>query len=46
MFSGPYRASLLMGEYKSVLMVASSFGITAFVAHLKKLIYSYNTYVV
>ncbi|ELR09836.1 hypothetical protein GMDG_04319 [Pseudogymnoascus destructans 20631-21] len=43
MFSGPHRASLSMGEYESVLMVASGFGIAAFVPHLKKLIYSYNT---
>ncbi|KAG9228392.1 hypothetical protein BJ875DRAFT_508528 [Amylocarpus encephaloides] len=42
-FSGPHGASLLMGEYESVLMVASGFGIAAFVAHLKKLIYGYNT---
>ncbi|KFY80032.1 hypothetical protein V499_01062 [Pseudogymnoascus sp. VKM F-103] len=32
-----------MGEYKSVLMVASGFSIAAFVPHLKKLIYGYNT---
>ncbi|OBT51203.1 hypothetical protein VE04_07721 [Pseudogymnoascus sp. 24MN13] len=43
MFSGPHGASLLMGEYESVLIVASGFGIAAFVPHLKKLIYSYNT---
>jgi predicted ferric reductase len=43
MFSGPHGASLSMGEYESVLMVASGFGIAAFVPHLKKLIYGYNT---
>ncbi|KFZ02687.1 hypothetical protein V500_00025 [Pseudogymnoascus sp. VKM F-4518 (FW-2643)] len=42
-FSGPHGASLSMGEYESVLMVASGFGIAAFVPHLKKLIYGYNT---
>ncbi|OBT55433.1 hypothetical protein VE04_05610 [Pseudogymnoascus sp. 24MN13] len=43
MFSGPHGASPSMGEYESVLMVASGFGIAAFVPHLKKLIYGYNT---
>ena len=43
MFSGPHGATLSMGEYESVLMVASGFGIAAFVPHLKKLIYGYNT---
>ncbi|KFY03642.1 hypothetical protein V490_00110 [Pseudogymnoascus sp. VKM F-3557] len=43
MFSGPHGANLSMGEYESVLMVASGFGIAAFVPHLKKLIYGYNT---
>ncbi|ELR08502.1 hypothetical protein GMDG_00566 [Pseudogymnoascus destructans 20631-21] len=42
-FSGPHGASLSMGEYESVLMVASGFGIAAFVPHLKKLIHGYNT---
>jgi len=32
-----------MGEYESVLMVASGFGIAAFVPYLKKLLYGYNT---
>ncbi|ELR10088.1 hypothetical protein GMDG_04488 [Pseudogymnoascus destructans 20631-21] len=43
MFSGPHGGTLSMGEYESVLMVASGFGIAAFVPHLKKLIYGYNT---
>ncbi|OBT74032.1 hypothetical protein VF21_07829 [Pseudogymnoascus sp. 05NY08] len=43
MFSGPYGGTLSMGEYESVLMVASGFSIAAFVPHLKKLIYGYNT---
>lgn len=43
MFSGPRGTNVSMGEYKSILMVASSFGIAAVLPHLKKLIYGYNT---
>jgi NAD(P)H-flavin reductase len=46
MFSGPHGIKVPMGEYESVLMVASGFGIAAFVPHLKKLIYAYNIHAV
>lgn len=42
-FSGPHGVTVPMGEYESVLMVASGFGIAAFVPYLKKLLYGYNT---
>ena len=42
-FSGPHGVTVPMGEYENVLMVASGFGIAAFVPYLKKLLYGYNT---
>jgi NAD(P)H-flavin reductase len=42
-FSGPYSIKVPIGEYESVLIVASGFGIAAFVPYLRKLLYGYNT---
>lgn len=46
LFSGPYGTNVQIGEYKSVLIVASGFSIAAFILYLKRLIYSYNTCIV
>jgi NAD(P)H-flavin reductase len=43
LFTGPHGTSEDVGHYKSVLVIASGFGIAAAVPYLKKLIYSYNT---
>jgi NAD(P)H-flavin reductase len=42
MFSGPHGMDLAIDKYESILMVASGFGITAFLPYLKKLIHDYN----
>ncbi|KAF7588663.1 hypothetical protein BBP40_005414 [Aspergillus hancockii] len=41
--SGPYGRSEPVGEYESVLAVASGFGIAGVVPYIKQLLYSYNT---
>ena len=42
LFSGPYRRSIAVGDYKNVLIIADRFGIVAYLPYLKRLIYSYN----
>ena len=44
LISGPHRSSISVGNYKTVLIVASGFSIAAQLPYLKKLIYEYNTY--
>ncbi|GKZ54467.1 hypothetical protein AnigIFM49718_010280 [Aspergillus niger] len=41
--SGPYGRSEPVGEYESVLAVASGFGIAGVVPYIKRLLYGYNT---
>jgi NAD(P)H-flavin reductase len=41
--SGPYGRSEPVGEYESVLVVASGFGIAGVVPYIKRLLYGYNT---
>lgn len=41
--SGPYGRSESVGEYESVLAVASGFGIAGVVPYIKRLLYGYNT---
>ncbi|PVH68567.1 hypothetical protein DL98DRAFT_440915, partial [Cadophora sp. DSE1049] len=43
LFSRPYKTSLVINEYKSILIVASGFSIAAHLLYLKRLIYSYNS---
>jgi hypothetical protein len=43
LFSSPYRASVAMDEYESILIVVSGFGIATHLPYLKRLIYSYNS---
>lgn len=43
MFSGPYRRSISIEEYKTVLIVASGFSIAAQLIYLKRLIHRYNS---
>lgn len=43
LFSGPHGISVLVGEYETVLMVATGFGIAAQLPYLRKLIHGYNT---
>lgn len=43
LFTGPHGTSESVGNYETVLMVASGFGIAAQLPYLKKLIYGYNT---
>lgn len=42
LFSGPHGTSAPVGDYETVLMVASGFGIAAQLPYLKQLIYGYN----
>ncbi|KAG9231519.1 cell surface metalloreductase [Amylocarpus encephaloides] len=42
LFSGPHSTSAPVGDYETVLMVASGFGIAAQLPYLKQLIYGYN----
>lgn len=42
--SGPHGNSIPIGEYETVLMVATGFGIAAQLLHLRRLIYGYQTY--
>lgn len=42
LFSGPHGISAPVGDYETVLMIASGFGIAAHLPYLKKLIYGYN----
>jgi predicted ferric reductase len=42
LFSGPHGTSAPVGEYETVLMVASGFGIAAQLSYLRQLIYGYN----
>ncbi|GFF98653.1 metalloreductase, putative [Aspergillus udagawae] len=41
--SGPYGRSEPVGEYKSILAVASGFGIASVIPYIKQLLYGYNT---
>ncbi|KFZ18315.1 hypothetical protein V501_01286 [Pseudogymnoascus sp. VKM F-4519 (FW-2642)] len=43
LFSGPHGISVPVGEYETVLMVATGFGIAAQLPYLRKLIHGYNT---
>jgi len=43
LFSGPYGLSAPVGEYESVLMIASGFGMAAQLPCLKQLIHGYQT---
>jgi len=43
MFSGPHGSSAPVGEYASVLMVATGYGMAALLPYLKKLIHGYHT---
>ncbi|KAE8384350.1 hypothetical protein BDV23DRAFT_177125 [Aspergillus alliaceus] len=42
LFSGPHRSSKDITYYKSALIVASGFSITAMIPFIKKMIYGYN----
>jgi FAD-binding domain/Ferric reductase NAD binding domain len=42
MFSGPHGISAPVGEYESVLMIASGFGVAAHLPYLKRMIQGYN----
>ena len=42
LFSGPHGTSAPVGEYETVLMVASGFGIAAQLSYLRQLLYGYN----
>lgn len=42
LFSGPHGISAPIGDYESVVLIASGFGIAAQLPHLKQLIYGYN----
>ena len=42
LFSGPYRISIIICAYKSVVIIATSFSIAAQLLYIKELIYSYN----
>jgi predicted ferric reductase len=42
LFSGPHGTSAPVGEYETVLMVASGFGIAAQLSYLRQLIHGYN----
>ncbi|KAH7383155.1 hypothetical protein BKA64DRAFT_582870, partial [Cadophora sp. MPI-SDFR-AT-0126] len=44
LFSGPYGTSIVIDEYKSILIVASGFSIAAHLLYLKKLIYDYSSH--
>ena len=44
LFSGPHGTSVPVGEYETVVMVATGFGIAAQLPYLRKLIHGYNTY--
>ncbi|PVH70242.1 hypothetical protein DL98DRAFT_437406, partial [Cadophora sp. DSE1049] len=41
-FNRPHKTSVAINEYKSILIVASSFGIATHLLYLKRLIYKYN----
>ncbi|KAH6663818.1 hypothetical protein B0J14DRAFT_608589 [Halenospora varia] len=43
LFSGPHSISILVMEYKTVLIVAAGFGIAAQLPYLHKLIHGYQT---
>ena len=43
LFSGPHGISIPVVEYKTVLMVATGFGIAAQLPYLRKLIHGYQT---
>lgn len=43
LFSGPHGTSVPVGEYETVVMVATGFGIAAQLPYLRKLIHGYNT---
>jgi hypothetical protein len=43
MFSGPHGVSAPVGEYESVFMIATGFGMAALFPYLKKLIHCYQT---
>jgi Ferric reductase NAD binding domain len=42
LFSGLHGISALVGEYENVLMIASGFGVAAYLPYLKRLIHGYN----
>jgi len=42
LFSGPHGKSVPMEAYENILMVASDFGIAAYLPYLKQLIQGYN----
>ena len=41
-FSGPHGTSIPVGDYETVLLIASGFGIASQLPYLKQLIYGYN----
>ncbi|KAI9715685.1 MAG: hypothetical protein M1812_005837 [Candelaria pacifica] len=43
LFSGPHGASVEMRDYKTVVMIASGFGIAAHLPYLRRLIHGYNS---
>jgi NAD(P)H-flavin reductase len=43
LFSGPHGKSIPMDDCENIPIVASDFGIAAYLPYLKKLIYGYNT---
>jgi hypothetical protein len=42
MFTGPHGCSVAVGEYETVVMIASDFGIAAQLPYLDELVYGYN----
>ncbi|KAK1973274.1 hypothetical protein LZ30DRAFT_611311, partial [Colletotrichum cereale] len=44
LISRPYSVSMLVWDYKAVLIVATDHGISAQTPYLKKLVYRYNHY--
>lgn len=43
LYSGPHGASASVGNYESILLVATGLGIAAVIPYIRKSIYSYNT---
>lgn len=43
LFSGPHGISAPVGEYESILMIASGFGMVALLPYLRQLIHGYQT---
>jgi NAD(P)H-flavin reductase len=45
LFSGLHGISALVCKYENVLMIASDFGVAAYLPYLKRLIHGYNKFI-